>query len=123
MDNFYLNCPPKMADGRMLGDYKPSTWRNEYIRQVNGIYRDDQYRYFLQTQGKELLEKEWDFYRNNSSCWTSPCVHKYPTRVTNYDFVHEMQTYNSIFDLNTNEEMAPERRCVKYKDFRMMSDA
>lgn len=124
MDNYYLNCPPKMSDqGRMLGDYKSPTWTNEYIRHVNGIYRDDQYRLFLQTNGKEMLDNEWDYYTRNASCWNSPCVHKYPTRVTNYDFAHEMQVYNSIFDMNTNEEFAPERVCHKYKDFRMMSDS
>jgi hypothetical protein len=119
MDNFFQNCPPKMEDGRHLADYQSSTRRDEYIKYVNDIYRDDQYRLFLQMNGKEIIDREWTYNNKYNRCWENDCIHNYPTRSLPRHYWQEMQAYNSIYNVNTNKEMVPLRRCVKHKDFRM----
>jgi len=121
MDNYFLNCPPMMSDGRQPGtDYKMATRRNEYIKYINDVWRDDQYRLFLQLNGKEILDKEWDYLRGNYSCWMNDCVHKYPTRTTPRHMWEEREIYDSIYKLNgTNRKYAPLRTCYSYKDFRL----
>jgi len=123
MDNFYQNCPAKMSDaGRELGDFQTPTKRNEYIKYINDIWRDDQYRLFLQLNGKEILKKEWEFMKKSNSCRLNDCVHNFPTRSTPYDYQKEMTLYNSVYDVNTNRQYAPIRQCVNYKDYRMFND-
>ena len=123
MDNFFQNCPPKMSDqGRHLADFQSSTRRDEYIKYVNDIYRDDQYRLFLQTNGKEIMDREWAYHNKNNRCWVNDCIHNYPTRSLPRHYAQEMQAYNSIFNVNTNKQMAPLRQCVKQEDFRMTTD-
>lgn len=120
MDNFFQNCPPKMQDqGRPLCDFQTATRRNEYIKYINDIWRDDQYRLFLQQNGKEVMDREWMFHRKNNSCWTNDCVHNYPTRVLPRQMYQERQAYDSIFDPKTNARLAPMRRCIPYEDYRM----
>ena len=59
MDNYYRNCPAKMDDGRFITNYKSSTCNNEYIKYVNGIVRDDDYRLFLQLNADKIMDSEW----------------------------------------------------------------
>lgn len=120
MDNFFQNCPPMMEDqGRHLGDYKTATRRNEYIKYINDVWRDDQYRLFLQLNGKEILDREWEYHNRRNRCWVNDCVHHYPTRVNPRMFRQEMETYNSIYNLRTNKPLEPMRQCKKYDDFRL----
>jgi len=118
MDNYFQSCPP-MMDGRHLGDYKSETRRNEYIKYVNDIWRDDQYRLFLQLNGKEMADREFAYNKHYNSCWVNDCVHIYPTRQSPQHFAQERQAYDSIFNANTNKEMAPLRKCFKYRDYRL----
>jgi hypothetical protein len=120
MDNFYQNCPPKM-DGRDFGDYQSATRRNEYIKYVNDIHRDDQYRLFLQTNGTELLDNMWNYQRRFNSCPVQTCVHHYPLRTNPRQMVQEREAYDSIYDMNTNEKMAQFRECVPMNDYRLNS--
>jgi hypothetical protein len=120
MDNYFQTCPPMMNDqGRHLTDFRSETCRNEFIKYVNDIYRDDQYRLFLQLNGKEIMDNEWKYNKQRNSCWVNDCVHKYPTRSNPRHFVQEMEAYNSIFDIKTNKKMAPMRECYSYKDYRL----
>lgn len=120
MDNFFQNCPPKMADqGRHLGDFQSATRRNEYVKYVNDIYRDDQYRLFLQKNGKEIMDREWAYHNKHNRCWVSDCVHNYPTRSLPRHLHQEMEAYNSIYNVNTNKKLAPMRQCVPKQDYRM----
>jgi hypothetical protein len=122
-DNFFQNCPAKMEDqGRHLADFQSSTRRDEYIKYVNDIYRDDQYRLFLQSNGREIMDREWAFHKKYSSCWDSPCIHKFPSRCNARQYWEERQAYDSTFNMNTREPLAPLRKCGCYKDFRMISD-
>jgi hypothetical protein len=118
MDNFYQGCPPKM-DGRHLGDYQSSTRRNEYIKYINDITRDDQYRLFLQLNGKEIMDREWGYHNKYNRCNATDCVHNYPTRVNNGIFLQERVAYDSIYNLNTNKKYAHLRQCEKFSDYRM----
>lgn len=120
MDNFFHNCPPMMEDGgRHLGDFQTATRRNEYIKYINDIWRDDQYRVFLQKNGKEILDREWKFHKENNSCYVNDCVHHYPTRSLPRHFVQERQAHDSRFHLQDRNKMTPMRRCVKYNDYRL----
>jgi hypothetical protein len=123
MDNFYQGCPPKMEDGRHLTDYQTATRRNEYIKYINDVWRDDQYRLFLQLNGKEMLDREWAYQKKNNSCWVNDCIFNYPTRALPRHYWQEMQAYNSISNLHTNKQLAPLRQCVKRPDYRMISDS
>lgn len=120
MDNFFQNCPPKMEDqGRQLADFQSSTRRDEYIKYVNDIYRDDQYRLFLQLNGKNIMDSEWEYNNKHNRCWVNDCIHKYPTRSLARHYVQEKQAFDSIFDLNTNKLLSPLRQCKEHKNFRM----
>ena len=120
MDNFFHNCPPKMSDqGRHLSDFQSSTRRDEYIKYVNDITRDDQYRLFLQSNGKEIMDREWAYHNKNNRCWDNVCIHNYPTRSLPRHMWQERQAYDSIYDMNTHQKMAPLRQCIKRTDFRM----
>lgn len=119
MDNFYKNCPPKMEDqGRHLGDFQSATRRNEYIKYINDIYRDDQYRLFLQTNGKEMMDKEWAYHNKYNRCWDGGCIHNYPTRSLPRQMVLERIAYDSMSNANTYAKLAPLRQCKKYDDYR-----
>jgi hypothetical protein len=122
MDNFFQNCPPKMDDqGRQLTDFQTSTRKNEYIKYINNIYRDDQYRLFLQLNAKEIMDRDWAYNRQHNSCWDNACIHKYPLRVVPRQMWQERQAYDSIFNPNTHQQLAPLRQCEKFKDYRATS--
>lgn len=123
MDNYFHNCPAKMSDqGRQLADFRSPTAINEYIKHVNNLYRDDQYRLFLQLNGKEIMDREWKYYTTNSSCSPNDCIHNYPLRGTIDNYIKERQAYDSIFNPRTNAQMEPLRQCKPMTDFRMVSD-
>ena len=120
MDNFFRGCPAMMNDGfRPLTDHKTATRRAEYIKYINDLWNNNQERLFLQQNGYEFLQKEHNYHKNKNSCFVNDCVHIYPTRSTPRHLWQEMQVYNSIYDKNTNEKLAPMRVCYPYKDYRL----
>jgi len=120
MDNFYHNCPPMMEDGgRHLGDFQTATRRNEYIKYINDIWRDDQYRLFLQKHGNEIINREFEYHKKNNSCWANDCVHVYPTRSLPRHMVQERQAYDSVFRLPQHNALTPLRKCTQYEDYRL----
>ncbi len=115
MDNYYKNCPPRMDDGRFTTNYKTASSYNEYIKYVNGITRDDDYRLFLQLNANRLMDAEWIYLRQNDSCWNNACVHKYPLRMDPRDFAKERMDANLLF----RSKVLPESfECAKYADYR-----
>lgn len=108
MDNYYHSCPPMMADGgRHLGDYQSATRRNEHLKFLNGIYRDDDYRLFLQKNGLAMMRNNYNHLRNSQSCWMGgQCVHTGPSRATQEQYRAEMAAYN-----NRNS------KCTRGKDY------
>lgn len=116
MDNYYKNCPPKMDDGRFTTNYKSSSSYNEYVKYMNGITRDDDYRLFLQINADKLMDSEWLYFRKNDSCWNNACVHKYNLRMDPRDFVKEREQANMLFQ---KRELPESFACNKYADYRM----
>lgn len=115
MDNFYQNCPPKMDDGRFTTNYKTASCINEYIKYVNGITRDDDYRLFLQMNADRLMDSEWIYLRQNDSCWNNACVHKYPLRMDPRDFAQERLNANLLFQTKV---LPDGLKCARYADYR-----
>lgn len=120
MDNFYQGCPPMMNDqGRTLTNFKTSNTYNEEMRYLNGIYRDDDYRLFLQNYGKQIAFKEFENYKakNMNNCGPVDCVHVYPTSPMTMDFINERLAYDSIQNPATNAQYKNLRKCTVYKDY------
>ena len=116
MDNYYKNCPAKMDDGRFITNYKTSSCNNEYIKYMNGLVRDDDYRLFLQMNAEKIMDSEWLYLRKNDSCWNNACVHKYPTRMDPRFFVQERQDANLLFK---SKELPQNLKCQGFADYRM----
>jgi len=120
MDNYYQRCPAMMNDqGRNLTNFKTSNTYNEEMRYLNGVYRDDDYRLFLQNYGKQIAFKQFQSLRNANlaTCEPTDCVHIYPTSPMTMDFINERLAYDSIQDPRTNEQYKNLRRCIIYKDY------
>lgn len=116
MDNYYQNCPPMMNYGfRELTSYKTPTRTNEYIKYVNGIWRNDEYRLFLQKNGKKLLDREWNYNLKNNRCFENKCVHQYPTRSTPRHMLQERELYDMINSDKHNNM----KKCKKHKHYRL----
>jgi hypothetical protein len=116
MDNYYVNCPPKMNDGRFTTNYKTATCINEYIKYVNGVTRDDDYRLFLQLNATKMMDSEWAYLRKNDSCWNNACVHNYPLRMDPRDFSQERMKADLLFQ----KKVLPNNlQCPQYADYRL----
>ena len=119
MDNFYKGCPAKMEDGRFLTDYRTSTTREQYIKTINGFVRDDEYRMFLQQNGEQILDKEWQHLKEANSCPTTCCVHKYPTRMTHGTSYEELKMYNAVKSGQIKKTDSNYPHCTKMPDYRI----
>jgi hypothetical protein len=116
MDNYYKNCPPRMDDGRFTTNYKSASSINEYIKYMNGITRDDDYRLFLQINANKLMDSEWLYLRENDSCWNNACVHQYPLRMDPRLFSQERENANMLFQ---QKELPTTFKCMDLVDYRM----
>jgi hypothetical protein len=116
MDNYYKNCPPRMDDGRFTTNYKTSSTIEEYIKYVNGITRDDDYRLFLQLNATKMMDSEWMWFRKNDSCWNNACVHNYPLRMDPKDFEQERLKANMLFQ---TKQLPDNLKCPVYSDYRL----
>ena len=95
MDNFYCHCPAKMQEGsRFLTEYKNDTSVNEYIKHINGIWRDDDYRDYLQANGATILCRERVYLNKKYNCKSTYQIHNFPTRVTNEELIAEKRKYD-----------------------------
>lgn len=117
MDNFFKGCPPKMSDGRLFTEHRASVYVDEHVKAMNGITRDDNYRMFLQENGEKIANKEWDYMKDNKSCFVNECVHNYPTRVNPPWFEEELNNYNQL----ANPNHQPKFVCKPLNDFRMVA--
>lgn len=115
MDNYFKNCPAVMSDGRVFTDYKTATRTNEYIKYINGIIRDDDYRMLLQQNGEKFLDADWKFQKQKMYCREVACVHKYPTRTLPQYFPLERRDYDAL----SNPKIQHVNTCPKYSDYRL----
>lgn len=120
MDNFYHQCPPQMEDqGRHLTDFRSTTVRDEYLKAKNNIYRDDDFRLYLQTNATDLMSSRNRYHLANNRCWVNDCVHKYPTRCNLHTMAKEKEVYDSMYDINTRKTLECHRRCKNLPHYSM----
>lgn len=94
-DNFFKDCPAVM-DYSSFTDYRTAHRREQYIRTINGITNDYDYKNLLQSNASKIMKGEADFFKSNYSCAVNPCIHNSPTSPTPGDFNIEMQRYNRV---------------------------
>jgi hypothetical protein len=116
MDNYYRECPGIMSDGRIFTDWRLATRRNEYIKYINNITRDDDYRMFLQENTDDILSNEWTYNKKNVDCHENSCIHVYPTRSLPQYFKQEINDFNSHFNSSIPKYV---KECPVYDDYRM----
>ena len=70
MDNRYFSygCPPLMQDGRFLTNYVRFKVFDQFIRNLNEVGTDSDYRRFLQSKGNTIIEKERASLIQNNTC-------------------------------------------------------
>lgn len=67
-NNKYFNCPALMSDGRIMTDYRPSSYVNDLIRVNNGTYSSYNYRQFLMRNANELMEANNTYVQSKNEC-------------------------------------------------------
>jgi hypothetical protein len=114
-DNYYKECPAVMAYSQ-LTDYRQPAAREEYIRSINNIVSDHEYRYFLQNNAAKIMDAEWTLLTKSYNCQPNPCIHNSPTRQSEGDQYKELRLYNDT----RAGKVAPEQvQCKKLGDYRM----
>ena len=111
-DNYYQQCPAVMSYSA-LTDYRMPSVREEYIRNINNIVSDHEYRYFLQSNASRILDAEWNLLNKSYNCQPNPCIHTSPTRQPEGDKYIEMKRYNDTRAGKINPQ------CKKLEDYRM----
>ena len=61
-------CPAKMDDDRLFKNYLLNSQLNSYIKKVNGVKSENEYRTFLQKNATKIMENERDFSVTNKVC-------------------------------------------------------
>jgi hypothetical protein len=111
-DNFHKDCPAVMNYSPFT-DYRSSNKREQYVKTMNGIVCNDEYRQFLQSNTEKIMESEWDYLAQNYSCRTNPCIHTLPTRPPHGSHRAELALYNAV---RAGKAEAP---CRKLKNYRL----
>lgn len=93
-----MNEKPIMNDkGRGITEFKPPNRIDGYIGYINNIYRDDEYRHYLQNNSKKIRDSEWMYIRNKNYYWPNVCIHdKFPQRPTLLQMAQQKQLYDDI---------------------------
>ena len=71
-DNKFMDCPPRMADGRHFTDYRPNCHTNNLLRADNEIGNSFQYRSFLTENAETLMDKNREIACAKNCC--TPCA-------------------------------------------------
>jgi hypothetical protein len=119
MDNFFKGCPARMEDGQYLTDYRQADTREQYIKSINGIVRQDDYRIFLQQNAEKIMDAEWQIMRKLNSCATNACIHNYPTVVNPGQLNEEINIYNAVRTHRIDPSNSSYPKCKKYQDYRI----
>lgn len=113
-DNFFKLGPAKMSDARVFTDYRTATTREEYNKQKNKLFKDNEYRIYLQENAEYIIENEW---QNNKKLYfvnNTNCIHNYNTAVDPQTFYVERSKYDTIYGKKNN--LYP---CQQYSDYRL----
>ena len=73
MDNYFQKCPAMMEDGKIYTDYSDSVVRDSKIKQDNKLIDHNEYREFLQTNAKFLIDSTWSAMKK-TECHENGCV-------------------------------------------------
>ena len=65
-------CPAKMNDSRIFTNYLLNSKLESYVKQVNGITDDNEYRVFLQKNASTIMNNERTFLSVNKRCDFQP---------------------------------------------------
>lgn len=100
MDNFFQTSPPKMQDmGRYLTDFRSSGLKDQYFKKINNIHRNDEYRMYLQSHTKKIIDDEWAQLQNKYVVWENTSIFTHPTRSSMNDYIVERKLYDSRSNL------------------------
>ncbi len=95
MNNFFPSCPALMADDRIFTDYRSPIVREETNKRVANINRDDNFRMFLQQNGKNIMSNDWMNLEKMGKCFKNSCVHHQNRTISNNaEFAREFRDYN-----------------------------
>ena len=61
-------CPAKMSDGRLFTNYLLNSKLNTFIKDVNSIKTEHEYRNFLQKNGEKMINNERTFNEKHKRC-------------------------------------------------------
>ncbi len=114
-DNYYKECPAVMAYSQ-LTDYRQPAAREEYIRNINNIVSDHEYRYFLQSNAAKIMDAEWNLLTTTYNCQPNACIHTSSTRQVEGDQYKELRLYNDTRSGKVSQEQV---QCKKLGDYRM----
>jgi hypothetical protein len=108
-----------MNDGRLFTEWRSDVRVNEYIKYINNVVCDNDYRMLLQAKGKQFMDNDWNYNVKNAKCdQYRNNIHKYPTRTLPHLFREEMKAYN---DMMANR--VPKSNVKIGEDSRMFVDA
>lgn len=105
-DNFFKECPAVM-DYSSFTDYRTAHRREQYIRMINGVTNDYDYKNLLQKNASKIMKAENDYFKVNYGCSGNQCIHNSPTSPAPSDFNVEMQRYNSVRVGGNSAKCAP----------------
>jgi hypothetical protein len=115
-DNYFNQCPAVM-DYSMMTDYRSPNRREQYIRTLNNLTTEHEYRLFLQQNASGLLSNEWNYLNMNFNCRPNPCLHNQQNLRTTNDLMRdELTTYNNV---RTGKESASKYPCSKMQDMNL----
>lgn len=114
-DNFFKQCPAVMNYASFT-DYRSPSTREEYIRNINNIVSEHEYRLFLQGNASKILDAEWKVVNKEYNCQTNVCIHNSSTRQPEGQQYAELKLYN---DVRTGKVPASAAQCPVPKDYRM----
>ena len=108
-DNYYAQCPASMADGRFLCDFRESSTREQLYRASVNITDENEYRVYLQNNAKSIMDGQWESMKKDNFCFTSPCIHNFPSRSTPLQMEKELELYTRRADV----------KCAPMTDYRI----
>lgn len=65
---YCCGCPAQMEDARLFTNWMPNVRFNEYIKHVNNVLDNHQYRLWLQANASTIMENERQYLEKNKRC-------------------------------------------------------
>ena len=114
-DNYFKECPAVMNYSQFT-DYRQASVREQYMRSLNNNVSDHEYRNFLQTNGTQIMNTEWNLLSKSYQCQPNVCIHTSPLNQTQQEQFAENKLYN---DIRTGKIEAEIAKCKPQNDYRM----